>query len=153
MKVCKVCAIEKPLEDYYVNNGFYTLQCKKCYAKIQNDRIRPRRHLTRNSYSFCKNITKSFNKYVVKVCVNGIKKYKTFDNPEEAIKFRDEALSTKESKNKFIATVIEYYNETFDTKVTALKFNISQQTVSRYINLYLPYKVLEAITITKQSKV
>lgn len=153
MKVCKVCGIEKPFEEYYKSRGLPVNKCKSCYIKNQIRSNKPKRPDKHIYHLHSKHIMKRGNKYVVQISVNGIKKRERFNNLSDAERFRDETLALRPSKNKKIAEVIEYYLESKSTNETCENFNISPQTVSAYYSKYLPYKGLEPVTITKQSKV
>ena len=99
------------------------------------------------------NIYKSGNRIRVYVRVDGKRNYRYFDDIQEARNYRDELIKNRSSINPKIALAIELFvsgmNYPEITKVTG--FN--SHKLNRYITKYFPYKGLDPVTITLQSKV
>ena len=99
------------------------------------------------------NIYKFGNRLRVLVRTNGKRNSSCFDDIQEARDYRDDLLKQRSSINAKIALAIELFvsgmNYTEITKVTG--FN--SHKLNRYISKYFPYKGLNPVLITLQSKV
>ena len=99
------------------------------------------------------NIRKHGKRLRCRVSIDGNNNEKFFDNIEDARNYRDNLLKQRSSINAKIALAIELFvsgmNYPEITKVTG--FN--SHKLNRYISKYFPYKGLDPVTITLQSKV
>ena len=99
------------------------------------------------------NIYKFGNRLRVLVRTNGKRNSSCFDDIQEARDYRDDLLKQRSSVNAKIALAIELFVSGMNYPEITKATGFDPRSLSRYITRYFPYKGLDPVTITLQSKV
>lgn len=99
------------------------------------------------------NIYKEGNRLRVYVRTDGKRNYRYFEDIEEARNYRDELIKNRSSINAKIALAIELFVSGMNYPEIKEATGLDVNQLNRYITKYFPYKGLDPITITLQSKV